>query len=129
MTDRAYERAETRRELLRRFILLALVLFAAGVGFGLLGLSLQIRQTQTDGTPTGRRIVSLQETINDCVNPEGACYQRSQKRTADVVSALNDGALFAVLCVQRNPAVVNQPVEVAVAQIKACVQDLAAQGE
>lgn len=117
MTDRSLERAVARRELLRRLILLSLLIFAASVGLGLLGLSLQIRQTQTDGTPTGKRIVALQETINDCVNPKGECFKRGQARTADAIATLNLGALYAVYCVDHNPSA-------EIAKIQACVRRL-----
>ena len=101
--DTDLQRKVARAELSRRAFWLSLGLFIATF-FGGLGWTVyEVRQTQTEGTPTGRRIVALQTTIEDCVNPAGECYKRSRANQESIVQTLNLGAVYAVFCVQRNP--------------------------
>lgn len=111
------QRKIARAELSRRAFIVTIAVLATSVVAALLALTLAIRQAQTDGTPTGKRIVALQETISDCVDPTGECYQRSQKRQAGVVATLNLGALYAIYCVDRNP-------QADIAEVQRCVQRL-----
>lgn len=120
--DRDLRRRVARAELSRRAFIVGLVFVTACVVGALLALTVAIRQTQTDGTPTGRRIVALQETITDCVTPTGECYKRAQKRTGDAIATLNLATLYAVYCVDRNP-------HADIPSIQACVRDLYANGD
>lgn len=120
--NRDLQRKVARAELSRRAFWMAVALLLVGY-FGVMGWTVyEVRQTQTEGTPQGRRIVQLQETISDCVNPQGDCYKRGQKRTGDAIATLNLATLYAVYCVDRNP-------RADVPAIQACVRDLYADGE
>lgn len=44
-----------------------------------------IRTTQVEGTPTGKKISKLADTIEDCVSPTGKCYKEGQARTKGVL--------------------------------------------
>lgn len=115
--DQNVRRQVARAELTRRaFIVGAAFLTAALVG-ALLTLTLAIRSTQLEGTPTGQKLVRSADRILDCTDPNGDCFKQSQARTADVVAALNLGALYGAYCVQQNP-------DASIPQIKACVKRL-----
>lgn len=115
--DHELHRKQVREVAGRRLLWVLVALLIILVLLGQLGLSLQIRQTQTDGTPQGKRIVALQQTISDCVNPQGACYKRSRQNQEDVVQALNLGTVYAVYCVNRNP-------DATLEEVQACVRKL-----
>lgn len=87
--DRTLQRKVARAELSRRAFIVTVAFLAAALSGALLTLSLAIRSTQLEGTPTGRRLLEASDRIIDCTSPEGECYKRSQKRTGDAVSALN----------------------------------------
>lgn len=115
--DQDLARRIARAELWRRVLVVSIVLtFAVLIG-GVLWLSAQIRQTQQDGSPVGRRLVSLSETINGCVNPGGECFQRSQERQSNAVAMINLGALYGAYCVQHNP-------DATPGELKRCVERL-----
>lgn len=44
-----------------------------------------VREQQIESTERSKSIKSLTETITDCVNADGKCYQRNQERTAGAV--------------------------------------------
>lgn len=115
--DPDLERRITRSEFWRRILVLSVVLTFIVLISGLVTLSLQIRRTQETGSPIGKRIVGLTETIEGCVNPGGTCYQRSRKNQAEAIATLNLGALYAVYCVDRYP-------RASIAEVQACVRDL-----
>jgi len=122
--DHELARKVARAELSKRALFVLIGIVGGAIVLTQIFLLFAIRGTQNEGTPTGRRIVALsqttvdlQRTINDCVNPEGKCYQRSRDNQADVVATLNLGALYAVYCVDRNP-------QADIEDIQRCVKDL-----
>lgn len=117
MTDPNLQRAVARQELARRLLAVALVAFMVGISLSFLGISWQIRRTQLEGSPTGQRLLASSDAVLDCTSPEGECFKRSQKRTADVVATLNLGTVYAVFCVNRNPGA-------DIADIQKCVRSL-----
>lgn len=131
MTDHNPELARkvARAELSKRAFVLILALFVFSFSGVMAWGVYEIRKTQTEGTPTGKRIVALaettkttQDTLLDCVQPTGECYKRSRQNQADIVATLNLGAVYAVYCVDRNP-------QAEIAEIQACVAKLYESGK
>lgn len=87
--DRDLQRKVARAELSRRAFIVSIAFVTMSVVAALFTLTLAIRSTQLEGTPTGRKLVASADRILDCTSPEGDCYKRSQQRTGDAVSALN----------------------------------------
>ena len=115
--DQQLQRRVARAELSRRAFIVGSALVAAFVVAALLTLSIQVRRTQLEGTPTGQRLLESSNRVLDCTSPDGECYKRSQKRTADVVTTLNLGALYAIFCTDRLP-------RADIKKIQACVRRL-----
>lgn len=122
MSEQDLHRKLARAELSRRAFIVSIAFVTALVVGALLTLSIQVRQTQIEGTPTGQKLLTASDRILDCTDPKGECYQRSQKRTADVVAALNLGAIYGAYCVQQNP-------RSTLPEIKACVEELYAEDQ
>lgn len=92
----------------------ALVLLAMYVMLSMSRVVDSIRHTQVDNRET-----NLQ--IKDCTSPEGECFKRGQRQTADAVSSINRVAIIAAACADK-------PRRQTVEQIQACViEQLAAQ--
>lgn len=68
---------------------------------GIVAVIAAIRQTQIEGTPTGRRLLEASDRILDCTDPAGVCYQRNQERTADVIGDVNRVAVYAAACADQ----------------------------
>lgn len=60
--------------------------------------SADIKQTQLEGTPTGKKLLEASERILDCTDPEGVCYKDSQARTAQAVGDINRVIVLAAAC-------------------------------
>lgn len=85
ITDEEYARRVTRYEVAKR----ALIVFTAFM----VTLSLVVLVSLAiQGKHRGKENRNLLNTIQDCTQPAGECYQRGQKRTAEVVTNLNAGA-------------------------------------
>lgn len=63
--------------------------------FGIVGVLVRInalaesvRDTQLEGTPTGKKLVASADRILDCTDAEGECAKRNQERTAKAVADL-----------------------------------------
>lgn len=82
-----------------------------------LTLTQEVRDSQIEGTPFGKRLQESSDQIIDCTSPEGTCYKRSQRRQGEIVATLNLGAIYGAYCVEQNR-------EATIPQIKACVQRL-----
>jgi hypothetical protein len=85
----------------------------------------QVRQTQLEGTPTGKKLVASADRILDCTDAggdghrPGKCFQQSQKRTAEVLASVQRIILLSAVCaVDLDP---DATVEQRVQQITACV--------
>lgn len=72
----------------RRVLYVSLAVGLAALAVGMVLVVASIRQTQLDGTPTGRKLVESADRILDCTDPEGACTKRNQRATAEAVSDL-----------------------------------------
>lgn len=59
---------------------------------------LEIRETQLNGTPTGKAILESAETIESCTTPGRACYRRNQENLAGAINSINDYTIFAIAC-------------------------------
>lgn len=91
--DHALQRKVARAELSRRAFWMSVAILCAAF-FGAMGWTVyEVRSTQLEGTPTGQKLLTSADRIIDCTTPEGECYKRSQQRTGDAVSALNDATL------------------------------------
>jgi predicted PurR-regulated permease PerM len=89
-----------------------------------------IRETQQEGSPVLKAISAQQDDIKraadsaqetneqvlDCLEPEGVCYQESQKRTADLVTNFNRVVIYAAACASG-------PRKLTVEEIQSCVID------
>lgn len=95
----------------------ALVIAVIWILATVLDLTQEVRATQLEGTPTGRRLLESSDQIISCTTPEGECFKRGQERTADAIATLNLGALYAIFCVDRNP-------DAGIPAIQRCVRDL-----
>lgn len=82
----------------------------------------QVRQTQLEGTPTGRKLVASADRILDCTDPKGgkaSCYQQNQRRTAELVGQIGAGNILAVVCALQVEN--GTPLQKALDQVTACV--------
>jgi hypothetical protein len=75
-------------------LLTALVIGVIGVVVQTFSLLSTVRETQKVSK-------SSVETIRDCTEPEGQCYQESQKRTAKVVADIGKVSAYAAACADR----------------------------
>jgi hypothetical protein len=79
---------------------------AAAVILGIVAVLASIRQTQLEGTPTGRKLLASAERILDCTDPGdpktgrpvGKCYRDGQERTANAVGDINRVIILAAAC-------------------------------
>lgn len=69
----------------------------------LLGLTQAVRDTQLEGTPTGRKLVASADRILDCTEPEGECFKQGQERTAKAVGDINRVIVLAAACAAGLP--------------------------
>lgn len=87
----------------------------------------QIRDTQLEGTPLGKKLTVSAERILDCTdagdekNPPGDCYRKNQERTAEVLASVQQITVLAAACALDTSN--DQPVSVRVARISACITD------
>lgn len=109
----------TRAELMKRILIVVTAVMVATV-LGLLLVVLgQVRATQLEGTPTGRKLVRSADKIIDCTDPEGDCYQENQENTAELLGTVQRIIVLAAACaVDVTPA---QSVEEREAAITVCV--------
>lgn len=84
-------------------------------------LAVEVRNTQLEGTPTGKKLLESAEIIKDCTTPEGDCYKRAQERTADAVGDINRVVIMAAACASGLPAGLS--VDERQTEIQACVID------
>ncbi len=64
----------------------------------------EIRTTQLEGTPTGKRLLESSDRILDCTEPgdedtpAGQCYKRSQRQTAQILSSAQRIIILSAAC-------------------------------
>ncbi|MEO6203793.1 MAG: hypothetical protein ABIO67_00180 [Mycobacteriales bacterium] len=109
----------------RRALTVFLYVLAAAVAAAVLTTAVvsaltlaQIRDTQLDGTPLGRKLLVSSDQILSCTTPGQPCYERSQKQTAGAVGSLAEGARMAAAAAA---ACANSPGIVGYPAIKGCV--------
>lgn len=95
----------------------ALVILFGWMQATMLDLTQEVRKSQIEGTPFGKRVLASSDRVLDCTDPEGECFKRGQARTADVITTLNLGTVYAVFCVNRNPGA-------SIEAVQRCVRDL-----
>lgn len=84
-------------------VALAAVLVVAVATSTIIGAvnSQRIRDTQVTNTRTLDTADRTLDLIRDCTEPGGECFDRGQKRTADVVADLNKAAVYAAACADK----------------------------
>lgn len=112
----------------RQFVY-ALVAFGVGLVLAALlsvpVLTAQIRTTQLEGTPTGKKLVAASERILDCTEagsetePAGDCYRRSQEQTAAILTSAQRIVILSAACAVDVDA--TQPIQARIQQITDCV--------
>lgn len=118
MTEIALAKA-ARAELVKR-VLIVVTAVAVMVVLGLqVALLNQVRRTQIEGTPTGRKLVAASDQILSCTDPTGECYQEGQRRTATAVSDISASNILAVVCALDVPN--GTPLNQALQQVTDCV--------
>lgn len=63
-----------------------------------------IRETQKSNTLLTKDTHSTADLIESCVNPDGECYLRGQRRTASAVADINRVVILAAACASGLPA-------------------------
>lgn len=81
----------------------------------------QIRSTQLEGTPVGKRLLASSDRILDCTDASGECFKRNQRRTADAVGDIGRYIVFAAACSATVDTAM--PVDERIAEITDCVTD------
>lgn len=87
----------------------------------------QIRATQIEGTPTGKKLVAASDRILDCTDsgtsgqPAGKCYRANQRRTANLVGQIGAGNILAVVCALAVPD--GTPTDAALDEVTECVTE------
>jgi hypothetical protein len=114
-SERPLPRAETRALFFRRMAV-AFMAAALMVALGaVLYIAVQIRGTQIEGSPTGKRIES-------CTTPGKPCYDRGQAQTAKAVAQLLTGNVNALACAMQVPP--GTTVDETIDLITACLRRL-----
>jgi hypothetical protein len=70
-------------------------------------LALQVRHTQLDGTPTGKKLLESSEQIISCTTPGKKCAEANQRAMASAIKAISHNnakaAAAATACAARRP--------------------------
>lgn len=74
------------------------IIGTVGVLVRITTLTEAVRDTQLEGTPTGKKLVASADRILDCTEPQGQCFKRSQERTAKAVGDINRVIVLAAAC-------------------------------
>lgn len=106
---------DVRAERLRRLRNVALIALAVAYAASQFYITFGVRRSQQTGTPLGHQVVGIAQTVKDCVDPHGKCYQRAQANQKQIVATLNLGALYGAFCVRNNP-------DATINELKACVR-------
>lgn len=86
--------AQRARRILYVAVAVGIALLVMALGYAvaaILGLTQAVRDTQIEGTPTGKRLIESSDRILDCTDPEGECTKRNQEQTAEVVGDIQEG--------------------------------------
>ncbi len=94
-----------RAALWTRILVVSGIVFSVVVAILLLATVLIVRQTQVDNAERAEDTKVLAEQIKSCTTPQGACYERGERRTAAAVGAIGTvnkrSAAAAAACAQR----------------------------
>lgn len=119
------ERKVARSTLWQRIFIVSALAFNAAVLGTLITLAFLIRSTQTEGSPTTKRLVNISEQIADCTNEGGECAAKQARDTGKALLKIRgdteDTVIFAFVCQERLHT--EDP-----AELRACVTELRAPG-
>jgi hypothetical protein len=88
-TERRIEEERLRRaHTFTRMLLWVAVAWAISFSVILVYAVVQIRHTQIDGTPNGKKLVAASTRILDCTKTKGKCTVANQRKTARLVAGL-----------------------------------------
>lgn len=125
--EREQGRRVARAEFVTRLFILVGAVFLAGSMVTNVVLGVAIRQTQLDGTPTGKKLVESADRILDCTEAggpgrkPGACYTRSQTQARDVLASAQRIILISAACAVELDS--DEAVEVRLQLITNCVTE------
>lgn len=103
-----------RAEKVKRVLIVATFVLVLALLLLIVSLTGQVRNTQLEGTPTGKKLLQSAETIEDCTQANGECYERNLQRSAEVIGDLNRVIVIAASCASG-------PDEKTVQRIQECV--------
>lgn len=94
-------RLAAKSELITRWLVVVAITLGLLVGGALVWTVVSVRNTQLEGTPTGKQLLASAERILDCTDPgdpasgkpPGKCFSDSQARTAEAVGSISDNSL------------------------------------
>jgi hypothetical protein len=100
--ERRVRRSELADRAFKVFVAIAAIVIAALVVW----LLVSVRNTQIEGTPTGKKLLESSDRILDCTDPgdpangrpPGKCFSDSQARTAKAVADINRVVIIAAAC-------------------------------
>lgn len=125
ISDAQQSRRAAQAELVTRMFILFLVAALIASLATIVILLGQVRDTQLDGTPTGKKLLASADRILDCTEPgsdtapAGDCYERGQQQTAGILASAQQIILLSAVCaVDLDPA---DPFQVRLQQITSCV--------
>jgi hypothetical protein len=95
----------TRSTLWQRIFIVSALAFNAAVLGTLITLAFLIRGTQTEGSPTTKRLINISEQIADCTNEGGQCAAKQARDTGKALLQIKgdteDTVIFAFVCQER----------------------------
>lgn len=116
-----------RAEKVKRVLIVATTVLVLACLLLTLKVSSQVRDTQLEGTPVGKRLLESSERILDCTEagsetqPPGECYQRNRESTAEVLASVQRIIILSAACaVEVDPT---KPVGDRIAAITTCVNE------
>lgn len=94
-----------RAEFWRRLAIVMALFFNAAVLGTLIALVILIRATQTEGSPTTKRLIGITRQIESCTTEGGACAARQAKSTGKALAVIDartiDTVALALACQER----------------------------
>lgn len=97
MTDPRLERAQVRGELLKRVLIVLTFLLVMVILSGMLYMIVLIRGTQTEGSPTQKRLLHISQRIDDCTSETGDCAARNAAKTGKAIQGIDENTQRAVV--------------------------------
>lgn len=96
------EESQYRRALVvGRLVVGAFAVLVLALLVAVVYLALQVRHTQLEGTPTGKKLLAAANQIESCTTPDGECYKRGQKQQGGAIADINKITVYAAACADR----------------------------